>query len=92
MMSDGTFETLAKRERLQVTRQRPRWKNLDLCDHNRLPSAIFMLIFKRDERRKEATRLNIPIIAMVDTCCVQPIDYVIPSSDDAAKSFYRWYH
>ena len=36
---------------------------------------------------KEANRLNIPVIAMVDTCCdPTPIDYVIPANDDAAKS------
>jgi hypothetical protein len=36
---------------------------------------------------KEANRLNIPVIAMVDTCCDPgPIDYVIPANDDAAKS------
>lgn len=36
---------------------------------------------------KEANRLNIPVIAVVDTCCdPTPIDYVIPGNDDAAKS------
>ena len=36
---------------------------------------------------KEAVRLNIPVIAMVDTCCdPTPIDYVIPANDDATKS------
>ena len=36
---------------------------------------------------KEANRLNIPVIAMVDTCCdPTPIDYVIPANDDATKS------
>lgn len=36
---------------------------------------------------KEAKRLNIPVIAIVDTCCdPTPIDYVIPANDDAAKS------
>ena len=36
---------------------------------------------------KEANRLNIPVIAVVDTCCdPTPVDYVIPGNDDAAKS------
>ena len=36
---------------------------------------------------KEANRLNVPVIALVDTCCdPTPIDYVIPANDDAAKS------
>ncbi|MFY9115935.1 MAG: 30S ribosomal protein S2 [Bacteroidales bacterium] len=90
MMSDGTFETLAKRERLQVTRQRAKLeKNLgSIADLNRLPSAIFIVDIQKEMNAvKEATRLNIPIIAMVDTCCdPTPIDYVIPSNDDAAKS------
>ncbi len=90
MMSDGTFETLAKRERLQVTRQRAKLeKNLgSIADLNRLPSALFIVDIQKEVNAvKEATRLNIPIIAMVDTCCdPTPIDYVIPSNDDAAKS------
>ncbi|HKM31753.1 MAG TPA: 30S ribosomal protein S2 [Bacteroidales bacterium] len=90
MMSDGTFETLAKRERLQVTRQRAKLeKNLgSIADLNRLPSALFIVDIQKEVNAvREATRLNIPIIAMVDTCCdPTPIDYVIPSNDDAAKS------
>ncbi len=90
MMADGTFETLAKRERLQVTRQRAKLeKNLgSIADLNRLPSAIFVVdVQKEINAVKEANRLSIPVIAMVDTCCdPTPIDYVIPANDDAAKS------
>ncbi len=90
MMSDGTFETLAKRERLQVTRQRAKLeKNLgSIADLNRLPSALFVVdIQKEINAVKEANRLNIPVIAMVDTCCDPTnVDYVIPANDDAAKS------
>ncbi|MDD4920415.1 MAG: 30S ribosomal protein S2 [Bacteroidales bacterium] len=90
MMTDGTFETLAKRERLQVTRQRAKLeKNLgSIADLNRLPAALFVVdIQKEINAVKEASRLNIPIIAMVDTCCdPTPIDFVIPANDDAAKS------
>ncbi|MFA7033598.1 MAG: 30S ribosomal protein S2 [Bacteroidales bacterium] len=90
MISDGTFETLAKRERLQVTRQRAKLeKNLgSIADLNRLPSALFVVdVQKEINAVKEANRLNIPVIAMVDTCCdPTPIDYVIPANDDAAKS------
>ena len=84
MMTDGTFETLAKRERLQISRQRAKLeKNLgSIADLNRLPSAIFVV-----DVQNEANRLNIPVIAMVDTCCdPTTIDYVIPANDDAAKS------
>lgn len=90
MMTDGTFETLAKREKLQVTRQRAKLeKNLgSIADLNRLPSALFVVDIQKEMNAvKEANRLNIPVIAMVDTCCDPgPIDYVIPANDDAAKS------
>jgi small subunit ribosomal protein S2 len=90
MVTDGTFETLAKRERLQVTRQRAKLeKNLgSIADLNRLPAALFVVdVQKESNAVKEANRLNIPVIAMVDTCCdPTPIDYVIPANDDAAKS------
>ena len=75
MKEDGTFDKLAKRERLQVDRQRAKLeKNLgSIRDMSRLP--------------KEANRLNIPVFAMVDTCCdPTPIDYVIPANDDAVNS------
>ena len=75
MKEDGTFDKLAKRERLQVDRQRAKLeKNLgSIRDMSRLPSALFVI--------------NIPVFAMVDTCCdPTPIDYVIPANDDATKS------
>ena len=90
MIADGTFETLAKRERLQVTRQRAKLeKNLgSIADLNRLPAALFVVDVQKEVNAvKEASRLGIPVIAMVDTCCdPTPIDYVIPANDDAAKS------
>src|SRR5574344_2049462 len=90
MTNDGTYETLAKREKLQVTRQRAKLeKNLgSIADLNRLPSALFIVdIQKESNALKEAKRLKIPVIAMVDTCCdPTPVDYVIPANDDAAKS------
>lgn len=90
MLTDGTFETLAKRERLQVTRQRAKLeKNLgSIADLNRLPSALFVIDIQKEMNAvREANRLNIPVIAMVDTCCdPTPVDYVIPANDDAAKS------
>ena len=90
MIEDGTFDTLAKRERLQVTRQRAKLeKNLgSIKDLSRLPSALFVVDVQKEMNAvKEANRLNIPVIAMVDTCCdPTPIDYVIPANDDATKS------
>ncbi len=90
MVDDGTFDTLAKRERLQVTRLRAKLeKNLgSIKDLNRLPSALFIVdVQKEINAVKEANRLGIPVIAMVDTCCdPTPVDYVIPANDDATKS------
>ena len=90
MKEDGTFDKLAKRERLQVDRQRAKLeKNLgSIRDMSRLPSAIFVIDVQKEANAvKEANRLNIPVFAMVDTCCdPTPIDYVIPANDDAAKS------
>ena len=90
MKEDGTFEKLAKRERLQVDRQRAKLeKNLgSIRDMSRLPSAIFVIDIQKEANAvKEANRLNIPVFAMVDTCCdPTTIDYVIPANDDAAKS------
>ena len=90
MKEDGTYEKLAKRERLQIDRQRAKLeKNLgSIRDMSRLPSAIFVVDIQKEANAvKEAVRLNIPVIAMVDTCCdPTPIDYVIPANDDSTKS------
>ena len=64
-------------------------KNLgSIKDLSRLPSALFVVDVQKEMNAvKEANRLNIPVIAMVDTCCdPTPIDYVIPANDDGAKS------
>ena len=75
---------------MQVTRQRAKLeKNLgSIADLNRLPAALFVVDIQKEVNAvREAFRLNIPVIAMVDTCCdPTPIDYVIPANDDAAKS------
>ena len=93
MKEDGTFDKLAKRERLQIDRQRAKLeKNLgSIKDMSRLPSAIFVVDVQKEANAvKEANRLNIPVIAMVDTCCdPTPIDYVIPANDDATKSIEK---
>ena len=90
MKEDGTFDKLAKRERLQVDRQRAKLeKNLgSIRDMSRLPSALFIVDVQKEANAvKEANRLNIPVFAMVDTCCdPTPIDYVIPANDDAVNS------
>ena len=70
MKTDGTFETLSKRERLQVDRQRAKLeKNLgSIADMSRLPAALFVVDTMREHIAvEEARNLGIPIFAMVDT-------------------------
>jgi small subunit ribosomal protein S2 len=90
MMKDGTYDTLSKREKLQVTRQRAKLeKNLgSIQDLTRLPSALFIVdVMKENIAVQEANRLGIPVFGMVDTNSNPTnIDFVIPANDDAAKS------
>jgi len=90
MKKDGTFNTLSKKERLQVSRLRAKLeKNLgSISDMTRLPGALFVVDIKREHIAiKEAQKLNIPIFAMVDTNSdPRQVDYVIPANDDASKS------
>lgn len=90
LFSDGTFSNLSKREVLQVTRQRAKLeKNLgSISDLTRLPAALFVIDVQKEYIAvREAKRLNIPVFAMVDTCCDPTlIDFVIPANDDASKS------
>ncbi len=90
MATDGTFDTLSKRERLQITRQRAKLeKNLgSIADLTRLPAAMFIVdVHKEYIAVREANRLNIPVFAMVDTNSdPKNIDFPIPANDDASKS------
>ncbi len=90
MASDGTFDNLSKREKLQITRQRAKLdKNLgSIKDLTRLPSALFVVdVCKEQIAVREAKRLGIPVFAMVDTNSdPTKIDFPIPANDDASKS------
>jgi small subunit ribosomal protein S2 len=90
MKKDGTFETLSKKEKLQVSRLRAKLeKNLgSITEMTRLPGALFVVDIKREHIAiKEAQKLKIPIFAMVDTNSdPRDVDFVIPSNDDASKS------
>jgi small subunit ribosomal protein S2 len=87
---DGTFETLSKKEKLQIDRLRAKLeKNLgSISEMTRLPGALFVVDIRREHIAiREAQKLNIPIFAMVDTNCdPREVDYAIPSNDDASKS------
>jgi small subunit ribosomal protein S2 len=90
MKKDGTFETLSKKEKLQVSRLRAKLeKNLgSITEMTRLPGALFVVDIKREHIAiKEAQKLKIPIFAMVDTNSdPRDVDFVIPSNDDASTS------
>ena len=93
MKEDGTFNSLSKKEKLQIGRLREKLeKNLgSISKMTRLPGAIFIVDILREKIAvKEAQKLNIPIFAMVDTNSdPRGIDYVIPSNDDASKSISK---
>lgn len=90
LMKDKQFESISKRERLQITREKEKLeKNLgSIADLGRLPSAVFIVdINKEHIAVAEARRLNIPTLAMVDTNTnPELIDFPIPANDDASKS------
>ncbi|MDR2835203.1 MAG: 30S ribosomal protein S2 [Bacteroidales bacterium] len=90
MHTNGTYETLSKRERLQIDRQREKLeKNLgSIADMNRLPAAIFVVdVMKEKIAVREAIRLGIPVFAMVDTNSdPKLVNFPIPANDDASKS------
>jgi small subunit ribosomal protein S2 len=90
MTSDGTFDNISKREKLQISRQREKLeKNLgSIADLTRLPSALFVVdVMKEHIAVKEAQRLGIPVFGIVDTNSnPNGIDFIIPANDDATKS------
>jgi len=90
MSADGTFDTLSKRERLQIARQRAKLEKMlgSIADLTRLPAAMFIVdVHKEYIAVREANRLNVPVFAMVDTNSdPRNIDFPIPANDDASKS------
>ena len=90
MREDGRFEMLTKKERLQLDREHEKlMKNLaGIKDMNGMPDMMFVIdVRKEDIAIKEANRLNIPIVAVVDTnCSPEGIDLVIPGNDDALRA------
>jgi len=89
MSTDGTFDHLSKREKLQITRERMKLDKLlgSIADLTRLPAAIFVVdVLKERIAVREAKRLHIPVFGIVDTNSDPNIDFVIPANDDATKS------
>lgn len=90
MATDGTFDHMSKREKLQITRQRAKLEKIlgSIKDLTRLPAALFVVdVSKEKIAVAEARKLNIPVFGMVDTNSdPTSVDYAIPSNDDASKS------
>ena len=90
MSTDGTYETISKKEKLTISREREKLEIQfgSIVDMSRLPAALFIVdISKEHIAVAEARRLNIPTFAIVDTNSnPNLVDYPIPANDDAAKS------
>ena len=90
IIADGTISRFPKKEAINMERERVKLDdNLGgIRTMTKLPSALFVVDPKNEEIAvKEAIRLNIPIVALVDTNCdPDGIDYLIPGNDDAIRS------
>ncbi len=90
MQADGRIEQYAKKERLQIERERLSLeKNLSgIKEMKKLPDAIFVIDTNKEEIAvKEANRLGIPVVAVVDTNCTpEGVSYIIPGNDDALRA------
>jgi len=90
MSEDGSIQHLVKKEILQLTRERDKLERSlgGIKNMKGLPDALFVVdVSHEDIAVKEARKLKIPVIAVVDTnCSPENIDYVIPGNDDAIRS------
>lgn len=90
MEKDGLFKSFTKKEVSLLLKEREKLeRNLGgIKDMERLPSALFVVDSKKEELAvKEAKKIGIPVVALIDTNCnPEVIDYPIPGNDDALKS------
>jgi small subunit ribosomal protein S2 len=90
MSTDGTFERMTKKEVIGLTREREKLEKAlgGIKDMGELPGAVFIVdVVKEHIAVSEARKLEIPIVAVVDTNCdPDVIDYAIPGNDDAIRS------
>ncbi|MDX1642027.1 MAG: 30S ribosomal protein S2 [Balneolaceae bacterium] len=90
MKTDGTFDELTKKEGLMLEREREKLEQTlgGIANMTRLPGAIFVVdTIKEHIAMNEAVKLNIPIVAMVDTNSDPDIpDYIVPANDDSART------
>lgn len=90
MKNDGTFEELTKKEGLMLEREQEKLEATlgGIANMTRLPGAIFVVdTTKENIAMNEAVKLNIPIVAMIDTNSDPDIpDHIIPANDDSART------
>jgi small subunit ribosomal protein S2 len=90
MATDGRYELLPKKEVIKLERERKHLQaNLaGIKELNRLPDALFVIDSNKEQIAvREARKLGIPVVAVVDTNCdPSEVDYVIPGNDDALRA------
>lgn len=90
MSKDGTFDELTKKEALMLEREQEKLEQTlgGIANMGHLPGAVFIVdTIKEDIAVNEAVKLNIPIVAMVDTNSDPDIpDYIVPCNDDSART------
>jgi small subunit ribosomal protein S2 len=90
MLSDGSIETLTKKERLTLTRDKDKMEKVlgGIAQISRVPAALFIVDIGHEHiALAEAKRLGIGTFGMVDTNCdPNKVDFAIPANDDATKS------
>jgi len=88
--TNGTYEAVSKKERAKINKEIEKLNRTleGIRNMDRLPGAVFLVDSKKEAIAvREANKLSIPVVALVDTNCdPDAIDYVIPGNDDAIKS------
>ncbi len=90
MLNDGTFDTISKKERLTLSRDKEKMEKVlgGIAQLNRIPTALFIVDIGHEHiALAEAKRLGVATFGVVDTNCdPNKVDYAIPGNDDASKS------
>jgi small subunit ribosomal protein S2 len=90
MLNDGTFDSITKKERLQLSRDRDKMEKVlgGIANMSRIPAALFLVDIGHEHiALAEARRLGVTTFGVVDTNCdPNKVDYFIPANDDATKS------
>lgn len=90
MEADGVFDVLPKKEVLRLKHEQQKLQKFlsGIREMKKLPAAVFIIDPRKEKIAvAEARKLNIPIVAIVDTNCdPDEIDYMIPGNDDAIRA------